>query len=66
MNKSIDLTHSSINLLLEINGEIHLVAMKNSKLETIQALVQMSVEGAIPTGKTQGQLNDFLGYEKRM
>ena len=62
----ISIANASINILLEVDGEIYLTAMKNDRLETIQSLVQASADAVVPTGKTQGQLNDFIGYQKSM
>ena len=59
----ISVKDAMVNVFLEINGEIYLVAMKKDRLETIQALVHSSADAVIPTGKTQGQLNDFLNYK---
>lgn len=55
---------SQVTILLEIGGEIHLVAMKKDKLDAIELMVKASAEIAYATGKSQKDLNVFLGYNK--
>ncbi|WP_339147653.1 MULTISPECIES: hypothetical protein [unclassified Sutcliffiella] len=62
MKKSIE--DSQVTILLEIDGEIHLVAMKKDNLDAIGLIVKASAETAYATGKTQKDLNIFLGYSK--
>lgn len=64
MSKEINMVDASLNIFLEINGEVHMVAMTREKLDAIKFLVGNSVSNVIPTGKSQAQLNVFLGYEE--
>lgn len=59
-----NLEHAQVTILLEINGQMHLVAMNKEKLDAINMLVKVSAEMAVPTGKSQSDLNKFLGYTK--
>ncbi|MEK5139112.1 hypothetical protein MKZ18_06400 [Priestia sp. FSL W8-0001] len=59
-----NLEHAQVTVLLEINGQIHLVAMDKEKLDAINMLVKSSAEMVVPTGKSQADLNKFLGYTR--
>lgn len=56
---------SQLTLLLEIDGQVYLVGMEKEKLETIEFLVKRSVAVAVPTKKTQQELNVFLNYKPK-
>lgn len=62
-NMKIDVTNATVNILMEIDGKIHLIASKKDKYETISHLVKNSIEYAIPTDKTQADLLKFLNYK---
>lgn len=62
MKKNIE--DAQVTILLEIDGKIHLVGMKKDNFDAVSLLIKSSAELAAPTGKTQGELNDFLGYKK--
>lgn len=51
-------------MLLEVDGEICLVAFKKENLELVQFTVKAAAEMVAKTGKTQAELNEFLGYER--
>lgn len=59
----IDVTNATLNILMEIDGKIHLIAVKKDKYETISFFVKSSIEYAIPTDKTQVDLLKFLNYK---
>lgn len=59
-----NLEHAQVTVLIEINGQIHLVAMDKEKFDAINMLVKVSAEMVVPTGKSQSDLNKFLGYTK--
>lgn len=61
--KTIDVTNATVNILMEIDGKIHLIASEKDKYETISFLVKNSIEYAIPTDKTQSDLLKFLNYK---
>ncbi|MDW8515075.1 hypothetical protein [Priestia flexa] len=58
----VNLEHAQVTVLLEINGQMHLVAMDKEKFDAINMLVKSSTEMAVPTGESQSDLNKFLGY----
>lgn len=60
----IDIKNGSITVLIEIDGQVHLVGMSKERLEAVQTMVKMSAEAVIPTGKNQKQLVNFLYAEK--
>ncbi|MDA6141228.1 hypothetical protein OSK03_25915 [Escherichia coli] len=60
----VNLEHAQVTTLLEINGQIHLVATNKEKLDAVNMLVKSSAEMVVPTGKSQADLNKFLGYTK--
>ncbi|KIL79549.1 hypothetical protein [Bacillus badius] len=59
----INIEDSQVSLLLEIDGEVHLVGMDKEKLEAITLLVKRSIELVVPTGKSQKELREFLNYK---
>lgn len=54
---------AQVNLLLEVNGKIHLVGMSKDKLDAVEFLIKNSVSTIIPTKKTQQDLLEFLDYK---
>ncbi|MEK5107050.1 hypothetical protein MHI57_09760 [Cytobacillus sp. FSL K6-0129] len=60
----IDIKNAQLNLLLSIDGKVHLVGMDEEKLEVIDLLVKKSASIVIPTSKTQEDLLEFLNYKK--
>lgn len=59
---NINLQDSQVSILVEINGEIHLVGMDKEHLDTIVELSKKAISVVVPTGITQSELNEFLGY----
>lgn len=59
MEKNIE--DAQVNILLEIDDQIHLVAMEKQHLDAIDLLVKSSISSAIPVGKNQDDLLKFLG-----
>lgn len=57
-----NLENATANILLTINGEIHLVATTQDKLDAITMLIKASADAVVPTGRHQGEFNQFLGY----
>lgn len=55
-----DLTNAQVNILLEIDGQVHLAGFDKEHLEVITKMIKMGVELAIPTSKSQAQLREFL------
>ncbi|TKI65583.1 hypothetical protein FC756_16165 [Lysinibacillus mangiferihumi] len=55
-----NLINAQISILFEINGQVHLVGFEKERLEGLTELIKMAVEVAVPTGKSQAQLREFL------
>lgn len=55
-----DLINAQVSILLEIDGQVHLVGFEKERLEGLTELIKMAVEVAIPTRKSQAQLREFL------
>lgn len=55
-----DLTNAKVSILLEIDGQVHLVGFEKERLEGLTALIKMAVEVVVPTGKSQTELRGFL------
>ena len=64
MTTNVNIEDADVNILLTINGNMHLVAMRKDDLEAIRLLVKSAAsKGAVvKTEKTQSQFNEFLGY----
>ncbi len=60
----INLENATVNLLLEVNGQVYMVAMKKDKYDAISMLTKVSAKNIIPTGKSQKDLSEFIGYLK--
>ncbi|RKD22566.1 hypothetical protein BEP19_09910 [Ammoniphilus oxalaticus] len=60
----VNIESSTVNVLLELGGEVHLVAMHPDKYEAVSILVKAAAETIIKTGKTQTELLHFLNYTK--
>ncbi|MCM3618734.1 hypothetical protein M3936_14175 [Sutcliffiella horikoshii] len=56
----VNVENAQVNLMLEVNGKIHLVAMDKEKLETIEFMIKRATSAIIPTEKTQEDLLAFL------
>lgn len=61
---TVNLENAQVNVLVEVNGDICLVAMSKEQLQAIETLVKMSVAKLYKTSKTQADLNKFLGVNK--
>ena len=59
MKKNIE--DAQVNILLTIDGEVHLISMQQQNLEAVDTLVKVAAETAYPTGKSQNDLRKFLG-----
>lgn len=58
---TLNLENAQVNVLMEVNGAVCLVAMTKEQLQAIETLVKMSVAELYKTSKTQADLNKFLG-----
>jgi len=61
--KKVNLEKAQLTVLLEINGRVHMVAMKSDRMQAIEMLVKVSAESVIPTSRSQTELCDFLGHK---
>lgn len=52
--------NAQVTLLLEIDGEIHLVGMSPDRRDALSMMVKASAEIAVPTKRSQAELNAFL------
>ncbi|MCR1833090.1 hypothetical protein NSA56_01600 [Oceanobacillus caeni] len=62
--KQVSIEDATVTILLEIDGIIHLVAMKKEKYEAVSMIAKTSTEKAIKTNATIGDLRKFLGVDK--
>lgn len=60
MTETVNLEQSSITILIEVGGIVHLVAMEKDKYEAISFLTKQSVCRLIKTSKSQVELIEFL------
>lgn len=59
----INIDNSRASILLEINGDVHLVGIDKDKLEAITLLIKTSTKVVVPTGRTQKELRNFLNVK---
>lgn len=60
----VNLDDVKVNILIELDEKIYLVAMEKGNYDAVSFLVKRAAESLIETGKTQAELNEFLGYER--
>jgi hypothetical protein len=61
--EKVDIENAGINVLVEMNGGIHLAGMAEDEFEAIKFLIKRSIVNIIPTGKTQAELLEFVNYK---
>jgi len=59
----IDIQDAQLSLLIEIDGNVHLIGIDKEKLEAINFLIKESISVVIPTNRTQQDLLNFLDYK---
>lgn len=64
MTTKIDIENASVSVLLTIDNQMYLVAMKKKSYDAISFLVKSSSMHVIPTNKTHEQFLSFAGYER--
>lgn len=64
MTTNINIEKATINVLMEIDEKIYLVAMEQDNRDAITMLVKVSAKTVFPTAKTQTMLNEFLGVKR--
>lgn len=55
----------NVNILVEVKGKLHLVAMDKDKLEAIELLVKRSAEIVVPINKTEEDFLRWVGVLER-
>lgn len=63
MAAEVNTEKAMVNVILTINGKMHLIGMSQDKLDAVSLLVKQAAEVVVPTGKTQAEFNSFLGYK---
>lgn len=58
--KKANIENVTVNILLTIYGELHLVAMEQDRLDAITMLIKSATHAIVPTGINQAGFNDFL------
>ncbi len=53
-----DLTESSVTVLIEIDGMVHLIAMEPEKKEALELMAKMCAVKAYRTRKSQNELRN--------
>lgn len=61
MEKSIE--DAQLTILLEIDGQVHLIGMSKDKLDAITTVIKSAVEVVVPTNRSQKDLRDFLNVK---
>ena len=61
--KNVDITTSQVTILIEIDGQVHLVGMPKDDYKIISELIKRSIVKVIPTSKTQTELRLFFGLK---
>lgn len=56
-----NLGNAQATILLEIDGQVHIVGMETKNLEAITFLIKSATKLTVPTGKKQEELRKFLG-----
>lgn len=65
MANAVNLMNATVNVLIELNGQVYLVAMKKDNFDAVSFIAKKSVENLVETGRTQTELLDFLNYKGR-
>lgn len=63
MSDAVNLMNATVNVLIELNGQVYLVAMKKENFDAVSFIAKRSVENLVETGKTQTELLDFSNYK---
>lgn len=58
--KKIDIVKAQVTILLEIDGEMHLVAMDKSEYKLVSDLIKKVTKAVVPIGVSQSELLDFV------
>lgn len=60
----VSIEDATVTVLLEINGDVHLVGINKEHKEALDTFVKMVADVAYNTLRTQSELNEFLGYRE--
>ncbi|WP_342512814.1 hypothetical protein MKY34_19740 [Sporosarcina sp. FSL K6-1522] len=61
--KEVSVEDANVNILLDIDGEVHIVGFEKDQLEAIEFLVKSAVKGVLNTGRHRMELLAFLGVK---
>lgn len=61
MAETLNVKNASVNILLEVDGKIYMVAMEKDRVEAVGFLVKAAATNVVPTNKTSDDLLKFLG-----
>lgn len=59
-----NITDATVSILLEVDGQVHIVAMEKDSYDAIQMLAKTAVTTAYRTERSQRELHEFLGVTK--
>ena len=59
----VSVEESSVTVLLEIDGVVHMIAMNQERKESLELMVKLMADTAYATKRSQSELNEFLGYK---
>lgn len=63
MASEINVERATVNILVELNGNVYLVAMEKDNFDAVSFIAKRSIESLVETGRTQLELLDFLNYK---
>lgn len=61
--EKVNLDNAQVNILIELNGDLHMVAMKKEKLGAATLIIKSATEHLVRTGRTQNELLEFLNHK---
>lgn len=64
MTRKVDIENASVSVLLTMQNQMYLVAMKKKHYDAIGLLVKSSSMHVIPTNKSYEEFLNFTGYER--
>lgn len=59
--KEVDVTKSEVTMLIEIDGQVHLIAMEKDNYAMLSELVKRSIKSVVPTKVSQQEFKKFVG-----
>lgn len=62
--KTVEVTDAQITMLIEIDGQVHLIAMEKENYAVLSEMVKRSIATVVPTARTQTELRSFFGMDQ--